>query len=182
MDGYLSNKPKIFVDDLEKLYRQRRREAQKLEQVDPKEEVASSSSEKTPSSTPKAPPSTPLMGDQEPERTIGELCIPNVQDLPMQALDEIGVPYEIKGSDIHMVQNSLFTGKEDTNLHLQALLTLLRHAKYKPQAYGSCVALPLEYSPKVYQSMEPKIRINLTSIKSLSFDYEREFAKPDLIY
>ena len=58
MDGYLSNKPKNFVDDPEKLYRQRRREAQakKLEQADLTEEVASSSSKKTPSSTPKTSP------------------------------------------------------------------------------------------------------------------------------
>jgi hypothetical protein len=36
MDGYLSNKPDNFVDDLEKLYRLRRREAQakKMDFVD----------------------------------------------------------------------------------------------------------------------------------------------------
>jgi hypothetical protein len=40
MDGYLSNKPDNFVDDPEKLYRLRRREAQtkKLESADPKAE------------------------------------------------------------------------------------------------------------------------------------------------
>jgi hypothetical protein len=41
MDGYLSNKPDNFVDDLEKLYRLRRREAhqaKKLDFVDSKSE------------------------------------------------------------------------------------------------------------------------------------------------
>jgi hypothetical protein len=41
MDGYLSNKPNNFVDDLEKLYRLRRCEAQakSLEFVHPKAEA-----------------------------------------------------------------------------------------------------------------------------------------------
>jgi hypothetical protein len=48
MDGYLSNKPDNFVDDPEKLYRLRRREAQakKLEFVDPKVEAEGSSESK----------------------------------------------------------------------------------------------------------------------------------------
>ena len=51
----------------------------------------------------------------EQERTIGELCTP-----------DIGVPFEIKTSIIRMVQSSPFTGKEDANLHLQAFLQLCR--------------------------------------------------------
>jgi hypothetical protein len=45
MDDYLYNKPKNFVDDPEKLYRLRRREAQakKLEFADPKAEAKGSS-------------------------------------------------------------------------------------------------------------------------------------------
>jgi hypothetical protein len=45
MDGYLSNKLDNFVDDPEKLYRLRRREAQakKLEFADPKVEAERSS-------------------------------------------------------------------------------------------------------------------------------------------
>jgi hypothetical protein len=41
MDGYLSNKPDNFADDLEKLYMLRRREAQakNLEFADPKAEA-----------------------------------------------------------------------------------------------------------------------------------------------
>jgi hypothetical protein len=41
MDGYLSNKPDNFVDDPEKLYRLRRREAQakKLDFVDSKSKL-----------------------------------------------------------------------------------------------------------------------------------------------
>jgi hypothetical protein len=34
MDGYLSNKPDNFVDDLEKLYRLRRREAHQAKNLD----------------------------------------------------------------------------------------------------------------------------------------------------
>ena len=118
MDGYLSNKPKNFVDDPEKLYRQARREARTRKREDPKEETSSSSSEED------SPP--PLMGDVEQERTIGELCIPNIGDLPIQALDDVAAPFEIKGYAINMVQNSPFTGKEDASLHLQAFLQLCR--------------------------------------------------------
>ena len=46
--------------------------------------------------------------------------------LPIQNLDNIGVPFEIKTSIIRMVQSSPFTGKEDANLHLQAFLQLCR--------------------------------------------------------
>ena len=93
MDGSLSNKPENFVDDPEKLYKQMRREARsrKLELVDPKEEADGSSS--SPQAT---PPTSPRMALPEPERTIGELCTPDVRDLPIQNLDNIGVPFEIK--------------------------------------------------------------------------------------
>ena len=60
MDGSLSNEPEKFLDDPEKIYRQRRREARsrKLELVDPKEEVAGSSSspQATPPTSPKEAP------------------------------------------------------------------------------------------------------------------------------
>jgi hypothetical protein len=66
-----------------------------------------------------------LMGDQpQPERNIGELCTPNIIDLPILNLTEIGRSFEIKTSTIHMVQHSPFTGKEDPNLHLQAFIQL----------------------------------------------------------
>jgi hypothetical protein len=67
MDGYLSNKPDNFVDDPEKLYRLRRREAhqaKKLDFVDSKSEDGSLESPKNP------PPQSPLenrlppMGEQ----------------------------------------------------------------------------------------------------------------------
>ena len=57
MDGSLSNKPENFVDDPEKIYRQRRREARsrKPELVDPKVEAddSSSSPQATPPTSPK---------------------------------------------------------------------------------------------------------------------------------
>ena len=130
MDGSLSNKPKNFVDDPEKIYRQRRREARsrKPELVDPKVEAddSSSSPQATPPTSPKEAPLHQGMALPEPERTIGELCTPDIRDLPIQNLDNIGVPFEIKTSIIRMVQSSPFTGKEDANLHLQAFLQLCR--------------------------------------------------------
>jgi hypothetical protein len=65
------------------------------------------------------------MGEQPPqERKIGELCTPDIVDLPILYLAEIGRPFEIKTSIIRMVQHSPFTGKEDPNLHLQAFIQL----------------------------------------------------------
>jgi hypothetical protein len=65
------------------------------------------------------------MGDQPPqEHKIGELCTPDIIDLPILNLEEIGRPFEIKTSTIRMVQYSPFTGKEDPKLHLQAFIQL----------------------------------------------------------
>jgi hypothetical protein len=125
MDGYLSNKPDNFVDDPEKLYRLRRREAhqaKKLDFVDSKSEDKGSK-ESPKNSPPQSPRENrlPPMGDQPQELKIGELCTPDIIDLPILNLEEIGRPFEIKTSTICMVQHSPFTGKEDPNLHLQAL-------------------------------------------------------------
>ena len=118
-----------------KIYRQRRQEARsrKLELVDPKEEVASSSSspQATPPTSPKEAPLHRGMALPEQERTIGQLRTPDIQDLPIQNLDNIGVPFEIKTSIIRMVQSSPFTGKEDANLPSNVPPTMphLRHAR-----------------------------------------------------
>jgi hypothetical protein len=65
------------------------------------------------------------MGEQPPqERNIGELCTPDIIDIQILNLVEIGRPFEIKTSTIRMVQHSPFTGKEDLNLHLQAFIQL----------------------------------------------------------
>jgi hypothetical protein len=128
MDGYLSNKPDNFVDDPEKLYRLRRREAQqakKLDFVDSKSEDQGSS-ESPKNSPPQSPQENrlPLMGDQPQERKIRELCTPDIIDLPILNLAEIGRPFDIKTSTIRMVQHSPFTSKEDPNFHLQAFIQL----------------------------------------------------------
>ena len=98
MDGSLSNKPENFVDDLEKLYRQRRREvrSRNLELVDPKDKADGSSSlpQVTPPTSPREAPLHQGMALPDPERTIRELCTPNVRDLPIQNLDNIGVPFD----------------------------------------------------------------------------------------
>jgi hypothetical protein len=129
MDGYLSNKPDNFVDDQEKLYRLRRREAQqakKLDFVDSKleDEGSSESPKKSPPQSPREN-RLPPMGEQLPqERKIGELCTPDIVDLPILNLAKIGRLFEIKTSTIRMVQHSPFTGKEDPNFHLQAFIQL----------------------------------------------------------
>jgi hypothetical protein len=111
MDGYLSNKPDNFVDDPEKLYRLRRREAhqaKKLDFVDSKSKDEGSS-ESPKNSPPQSPRENrlPPMGEQPPqERKIGELCTPDIVDLPILYLAEIGRPFEIKTSIIRMVQHS----------------------------------------------------------------------------
>jgi hypothetical protein len=64
------------------------------------------------------------MGEQPQERKIGELCTTDIIDLPILNLADIRRPFEIKTSTIRMVQHSPFTGKEDLNLHLQALVQL----------------------------------------------------------
>jgi hypothetical protein len=99
MDGYLSIKPDNFVDDLEKLYRLRRREAHKAKKLD---FVDSKSEDKGSKESPKnSPPQSPwenrlpLMGDQPQEHKIGELCTPDIIDLPILNLEEIGRPFEI---------------------------------------------------------------------------------------
>jgi hypothetical protein len=66
----------------------------------------------------------PSMGEQSQERKIGELCTPDIINLPILNLAEIGRPFEIKTSTICMVQHSPFTGKEDPNLHLQTFIEL----------------------------------------------------------
>ena len=106
MDGSLSNKPENFGDDPEKNYRQRRREARskKPELVYPKVEAddSSSSPHATPPTSPKEAPLHQGMALPKQERMIGELCTLDVRDLPIQNLDNIRVPFEIKTSIIRM--------------------------------------------------------------------------------
>jgi hypothetical protein len=129
MGGYLSNKPDNFVDDPEILYKLRRREshhAKKPDFVDSKSEDEGSL-ESPKNSPPQSPRENrlPPIGKQLPrERKIGELCTPNIVNLPILNLAEIRRPFEIKTSTICMVQHSPFTGKEYPNLHLQAFIQL----------------------------------------------------------
>jgi hypothetical protein len=76
-----------FVDDPEKLYRLRRREAQQakmLDFIDSKSEDEGSleSPKKSPPQSPREN-RLPPMGDQPQERKIGELCTPDIVDLPI---------------------------------------------------------------------------------------------------
>jgi hypothetical protein len=91
--------PNFFVDDPEKLYRQRRRatQAKGLETLDSKAEVEGPS--KSPGESP--PPSPKEDQPQPPEREI-ELCTPNIVDLPIISLQDAGRPFKIKVSTIRM--------------------------------------------------------------------------------
>jgi hypothetical protein len=108
MVGYLSKKPKLsLVDDLGKLYRQRRRatQAKGLETLDQKVEVEGPSESPRESPLPSAKedqPQSPPMGEQpQPERNI-ELYTPDIVDLPIINLQGTGRPFKIKVSTIHM--------------------------------------------------------------------------------
>ncbi|CAN6244124.1 unnamed protein product [Urochloa humidicola] len=68
---------------------------------------------------------------EKPEHKISELWTPNVDDMPIFKLAEVGSPFRIKTSIIEMVQDSPFTGKEDPNLHLQSFLQLCNTFKMK---------------------------------------------------
>jgi hypothetical protein len=50
------------------------------------------------------------MGEQPQEHKIGELCTPDIIDLPILNLEEIGRSFEIKTSTIRMVQHSPVKG------------------------------------------------------------------------
>jgi hypothetical protein len=96
MVGYLSKKPKFsFVDDLGKLYRQRRCATQDkgLETLDSKVKVegpSESPRESPPPSLKEDQPQSPPMGEQpQPEHKI-ELCTPNIVDLPIINLQDAG--------------------------------------------------------------------------------------------
>jgi hypothetical protein len=106
--------PNIFVDDLRKLYKQRRRATQSkgLETLDSKAEVegpSESPSESPPPSPKEDQCQSPPMGQQtQPERKI-ELCTSDIVDLPIINLQETGRTFKIKVSTIRMVQHSPFT-------------------------------------------------------------------------
>jgi hypothetical protein len=108
MVGYLSKKPKFsFVDDPGKLYRQRRpaTQAKRLETLDQKVEVEgpSKSPRESPPLSPKEDqPQPPPVGEQsQPECEI-ELCTPDIVDLPIINLQDVGRPFNIKVSTIRM--------------------------------------------------------------------------------
>jgi hypothetical protein len=121
--------PNIFVDDPGKLYRQRRRaiQAKRLETLDQKAKVEglSESPRESPPPSPKEdqPQPPPMSQQPQPERKI-ELCTPDVVDLPIINLQDVGRSFKIKVTTICMVQHSPFTGKEDPNLRLQAFVQL----------------------------------------------------------
>ena len=173
MDGSLSNKPKNFVDDPEKIYRQRRREERSKVEAD----GSSSSPQATPPTSPKEAPLHQGMALPEQERTIGELCTPDVRDLPIQNLDNIGVPFEIKTSIIRMVQSSPFTGKEDANLHLQAFLQLCRTFDMQGMTQDQIRArlFPLSLLGRALHSLPPR---TVQNWESLMKEFMTEFYSP----
>jgi hypothetical protein len=85
-----------------KLYRLRRREAQakKLDFVDSKaeDEGSSESLKESPSQNPRENRLPPMGEQPQPECKIGELCTPDIVNLPILNLAEIRRPFEIKTS------------------------------------------------------------------------------------
>jgi hypothetical protein len=130
MVGYLSKKPKLpFVDDPEKLYRQRRHatQAKGLETLDPKVQVEGLSEspwESLPPSPKEDQPQPPPMGEQPQLKREIELCTPDIVDLPIISFQNARRPFKIKVTTIRLVQHSPFTGKEDPNLHLHVFVQL----------------------------------------------------------
>jgi hypothetical protein len=115
--------PNILVDDPGKIYRKRRcaTQAKGLETLDPKVEVegpSESPRESPPPSSKEDQPQPPPMGEQPQLESKIELCTSDIVDIPIISLQDVGRPFKIKVSTIHMVQHSPFTGKEDPNLHL----------------------------------------------------------------
>jgi hypothetical protein len=53
-----------------------------------------------------------------------ELCTPDIVDLPIINLQDVGRLFKIKVKTTRMVQHPPFTGKEDLNLHPQAFIQL----------------------------------------------------------
>jgi hypothetical protein len=82
-----------------------------LETLDPKVEIEgpSKSPRESPPPSPKEDqPQPPPMGEQsQPECKI-ELCTPDVVDLPIINFQDVGRPFKIKVTTIHMVQHSPF--------------------------------------------------------------------------
>jgi hypothetical protein len=58
------------------------------------------------------------------------LCTPDIIDLPILNLEEIGRPFEIKTSTIRMVQHSPFTDKEDPNFTSKHSFNYVRHSTW----------------------------------------------------
>jgi hypothetical protein len=95
------------VDDIGKLYRQRRRatQAKGLETLDSKAKVEgpSKSARESPPPSPKEDqPQPPPVGEQsQSEHKIG-LCTPDIVDLPIINLQDAGRPFKIKVSTIRI--------------------------------------------------------------------------------
>jgi hypothetical protein len=79
-------------------------QAKKLDFVDSESEDKGSK-ESPKNSPPQSPRENrlPSMGDQPQEHKIGELCTPDIIDLPILNLEEIWRPFKIKTSTIRMV-------------------------------------------------------------------------------
>jgi hypothetical protein len=113
-------KPKLFVDDPGKLYRQRRHatQAKRLETLDPKAKVGgpSESPRKSPPPSPKVDqPQSPPMGEQpQLER---ELYTPDIIDVPIINLQDTGRPFKIMVSTIRM---TIARALERFNEYIQA--------------------------------------------------------------
>jgi hypothetical protein len=104
------------------------------------------------------------MGEQPSrERKIGELCTPDIIDLPILNLVEIGRPFEIKTSTIRMVQHSPFMRKGE--------LPNFRYGQGRPQFNASSSipnSVPLCIQLKDFMHEQAKInKDTITKFKAI---------------
>jgi hypothetical protein len=187
MVGYLSKKPKLsFMDDLGKLYKQRRHATQDkgLETLDPKSKVEglSKSSREPPSPCPKEDqPQPPPVGEQsQPERKI-ELCTPNIVDLPIINLQDAGRPFKIKVSTIRMVHLSPFTDWEALMRNFTKEFYSLTNTQSLHNKIYTFVQIPMETIVEALERLNEYMRaeflkwhIGLLNRRMEKMDIERE--------
>jgi hypothetical protein len=122
------------------------------------------------------------MGEQLPrERKFGELCTPDIVDLLIFNLAEIGRPFEIKTSTIRMVQHSPFTGKEDpSDLHLQAFIQLCQTINMDGVTQDQMRARFLPFSPlgKVLQWFHSQPVETVQNWNALMRAFMKEYYSP----
>jgi hypothetical protein len=120
------------------------------------------------------------MGEQPQERRIGEVCTPDIINLRILKLAEIGRTFEIKTSTICMVQHSPFTGKEDPNLHLQVFIQLCQTFNMDRVTQDQMRARPFPFSlvGKALQWFHSQLAETVQNWNALMRAFKKEYYSP----